>query len=116
MHATIQLCGTCSLRLLMSSYQKKEDPPLFSEESIGYLSKRCAICNMRQISSNEITGIEMAETEQKDGKELQRQTETSLIKPSEHLSMLNRADLYFHAVCTLCSFIGGNALLGLQTF
>lgn len=58
----------------------------------------------------------MAETEQRDGKESQRQMETSLIKPSEHLSMLNRADLYSCAVCTLCLFIGGTALLGLQTF
>lgn len=81
---------------------KEEDPPLFSEESIGYLSKRCAICNMRQIGSNAITGIKMDEIEQKDGKEARRQIEQSLIKPSEHLLMLNQADLSPRTVSALC--------------
>lgn len=106
----------CMLLLSRVWDLQEEDPPLFCEESIGYLSKRFAICNVRQMSSNEITGIEMSETEQRDGKELQRQTETSLKKPSEHLSMLNRADPHSCAVCTLCLFIGAKALLGLQTF
>lgn len=35
----------------------------------------------------------MDEIEQKDGKEARRQIEQSLIKPSEHLQMLNQADL-----------------------
>ena len=54
---------------------KDRDSSLFSEESIGYLSKRCDVCNMRLISSNEITGIKMDETEQKDRKETRRRTE-----------------------------------------
>lgn len=48
---------------------------------------------MRQISSNEITGIKMDEMEQEDGKEATRQIGQSLIKPSKHLLTLNQADL-----------------------
>lgn len=48
---------------------------------------------MRQISSNQITEIKMDETEQKGGEEVRRQIEPSLIKPREHLLMLNQSDL-----------------------
>lgn len=48
---------------------------------------------MRQISSNQIMGIKMDETEQKGGEEVRRQIEPSLIKPREHLLMLNQSDL-----------------------
>lgn len=64
--------------------------------------KRCTICNMRQISSNEITGIKMDEIEQRDGKEASRRIEQSLIRLSEHLLTLNQADLYPRTLSTLC--------------
>ena len=113
------VCVTRRRGLLMRSCRKRRRPSIVPpEESIGYLSNRCAICNMRQVSSNEITGIQMDGIEQKGWKETMRRSERSLIKKkkkktqAKHLLMPNRADLcrrhriyavLFRAViCRLC--------------
>lgn len=105
-------CGTRRRGLLMRSCRKRRRPSIVPpEESIGYLSKRCAICNMRQMSSNEITGIQMDGIEQRGWKETMRRSERSLIKKKKKNPKRNICRCLIElisgaaAVSTLCCFV-----------